>query len=85
MVSFFFTPIYMFILIFIVSFGTKKGTLASYSGSWYPIYSNSIQHLYNYTLAKGALDFKTVANLYLYRFQHTNLTSRFTVYILASF
>ena len=33
MVSFFFTPIYMFILVFLVFFGTKKGTLASYQGS----------------------------------------------------
>jgi NADH:ubiquinone oxidoreductase subunit 5 (subunit L)/multisubunit Na+/H+ antiporter MnhA subunit len=31
MVSFFFTPIYMFILLFIVAFGTKKGTLSTYS------------------------------------------------------
>jgi hypothetical protein len=85
MVSFFFTPIYMFILVFIVSFGTKKGTLASYSTAWYPIYSNSIQHLYNYAATKGLTDFKTISALYLYRFQHTNLTSRFTVYILASF
>ena len=33
MVSFFFTPIYMFILVFIVSFGTKKGTLAAYAST----------------------------------------------------
>lgn len=85
MVSFFFTPIYMFILVFIVSFGTKKGTLASYSAAWYPIYSNSIQHLYNYANSQGMSNFKTISALYLYRFQHTNLTSRFTVYILASF
>jgi len=31
MVSFFFTPIYMFILVFVVFFGPKKGVLASYS------------------------------------------------------
>lgn len=31
LVSFFFTPIYMFILIFIVIFGAKKGTLNTYN------------------------------------------------------
>ena len=85
MVSFFFTPIYMFILIFIVSFGTKKGVLASYSGSWYPIYRNSLQQLFNYSLKERLMGVKLDPNLYLYRFQHTNLTSRFTIYILASF
>lgn len=30
LVSFFFTPIYMFILVFVVSFGSKKGTLLTY-------------------------------------------------------
>lgn len=32
LVSFFFTPIYMFILIYVVLFGPKKGNLSSYSG-----------------------------------------------------
>jgi hypothetical protein len=85
MVSFFFTPIYMFILIFIVSFGTKKGVLASYSGSWYPIYRISLQQLLNFSVKEGLLGAKLNPSLYLYRFQHTNLTSRFTIYVLASF
>jgi len=33
LVSFFFTPIYMFILTFIVAFGPKKGTISTYSSS----------------------------------------------------
>jgi hypothetical protein len=85
MVSFFFTPIYMFILVFIVSFGTKKGVLASYSGSWYPIYRTSIQQLFNYKSNVTTVDVKALSSVYLYRFQHTNLTSRFTVYVLAAF
>ena len=47
MVSFFFTPIYMFILVFIVSFGTKKGTLAAYAGSWYSLLSSMFGALFN--------------------------------------
>ena len=31
MVSFFFTPIYMFILVFNVMFGTKRGAISAYS------------------------------------------------------
>ena len=85
MVSFFFTPIYMFILIFIVSFGTKKGVLASYSPSWYSIYRNTIQNLHHYSYAHQLNTLKIPAHLHLYRFQHTNLTSRFTIYVLASF
>jgi len=34
LVSFFFTPIYMFILVFIVMFGPKKGFIGVYSTSW---------------------------------------------------
>jgi NADH-quinone oxidoreductase subunit L len=47
-VSFFFTPIYMFIAIFLVSFGSKRGVLASYAGAWYPLYSTSAQLVTNY-------------------------------------
>lgn len=34
LVSFFFTPIYMFTLVFLVMFGPKKGSVTSYIGSW---------------------------------------------------
>lgn len=33
LVSFFFTPIYMFILVFLVAFGPKKSTLPAYNGA----------------------------------------------------
>jgi hypothetical protein len=83
LVSFFFTPIYMFILIFIVSFGTKKGTLAAYSFAWETAFRKNISLLFNARLRKS-----TISDVYptlMYRFQHTALTSRTTIYILLSF
>ena len=76
LVSFFFTPIYMFILIFIVSFGTKKGTLAAYSAQWGQLYKTTFQSLVNTSA--------TPQNL-LVRFQYTALTSRTTSYVLFTF
>ena len=84
MVSFFFTPIYMFMLVFIVSFGTKKGTLAAYASAWYPVYSTSMQLLLNTSNVNNS-NYKELRTNLVYRFQHTALTSRPTVYILAVF
>lgn len=90
MVSFFFTPIYMFVLVFVVSFGTRKGVLASYSFAWYPLFSNSFWILsnalklnrpYSVLLLKERRSFRKT----LYRFQHTALTSRLTIYVLSVF
>ena len=85
MVSFFFTPIYMFILIFVVSFGTKKGTLASYSSAWYPLYTDSFKLITSLLSKSTKFDFKDLKTLYTYRFQHTAVTSRPTVYLLFTF
>ena len=84
LVSFFFTPIYMFILLFIVAFGTKKGTLATYSFAWTPLFSNSFLLLTN---SKGSFrdSLLDIKRSYRYRFQHTALTSRPTIYILLTF
>lgn len=84
MVSFFFTPIYMFILIFIVSFGTKKGTLATYSSAWSPIYRSSWNTLVN-TIKESKVNYSLLTKAYSYRFQHTALTSRPTIYVLVLF
>jgi hypothetical protein len=84
MVSFFFTPIYMFILVFLVFFSTKKGTLLSYRGTWIPFFASTFQILRNNT----NLSFKVVTQFIFtttYRFQHTALTSRSTVYLLVLF
>jgi len=82
MVSFFFTPIYMFILLFIVAFGTKKGTLATYAFAWKTIFSKSLLALVNTNPAATKKDW---ARLYRYRFQHTALTSHPTVLLLLTF
>ena len=64
-------------------FGTKKGTLAAYASTWYVLFSRSIQLLTNtpnLTLTPSQFALSTT-----YRFQHTALTSRLTVYVLAVF
>ena len=74
LVSFFFTPIYMLILVFVVSFGPKKGTVLTYAGFWnYPFY----EYLTNAFLSNKAV--------LLSRFQFTVITARPTVYILILF
>lgn len=79
MVSFFFTPIYMFILVFLVFFGTKKGTLASYQGTWLIGFIRNLQILRNEN-SQSSFILKTA-----YRFQHTAVTARSTVYLLTCF
>lgn len=79
MVSFFFTPIYMFILVFLVFFGTKKGTLSSYQGTWLTTFIRNLQILRSINL-HSIFIFKTT-----YRFQHTAITARSTVYLLTCF
>lgn len=81
MVSFFFTPIYMFILTFVVLFGIKKGTFASYASFWSFSYYENLKVLLNFK------NFNLVKfNLYLmHRFQFTAVTSRTTVYLLFVF
>jgi hypothetical protein len=81
--SFFFTPIYMFLLIFIVLYGSKKGTLVAYQTFWnYQFYYN-LQSLIKHF--NGAFNFRTFNVSNLYRYQLTILTSRMTVYVLLSF
>lgn len=84
MVSFFFTPIYMFILIFIVSFSTKRGTVATYSSAWSPMYTTSLSSIVN-SVGRAARNSRELTRLYTYRLQHTALTSRPTIYILVVF
>ena len=74
MVSFFFTPIYMLILVFIVAFGPKKGTLQTYSTFWDISFKNYLTIFKNY-------DPRTT----LTRFQYSIVTSRTTIYLLFCF
>lgn len=74
----------MFILVFVVSFGTKKGTLATYSSMWTSLYSQSLSILVNAKDLRST-NLRLFYKYNFYRFQHTALTSRLTVYVLALF
>lgn len=79
LVSFFFTPIYMFILVFLVMFGPKKGSISAYSANW--DFKNGLQ-------LPGLLQTNNgnkVQSLLKYRFHFTSVTSRFTSYVLFTF
>lgn len=73
LVSFFFTPIYMLMLVFLVMFGPKKGSVIAYRSGWYnnldtSVISNSIKWNFN-----------------AHRFHFTTITSRSTSYMLVCF
>jgi hypothetical protein len=81
LVSFFFTPIYMFILIFAVMFGPKKGEVFTYSTAW------DFKYITNHILVFFLLKRRnfTNKNLMISRYQFTTITSRLTSYFLFSF
>ena len=83
LVSFFFTPIYMLILVFVVSFGPKKGTVLTYSSYWYANFYNNFQLIISTLGNKGTLD--SLRFYMKHRFQFTSITSRTTVYLLFTF
>lgn len=83
LVSFFFTPIYMLILVFVVSFGAKKGTILTYASYWYANLYNNFQMLTS-TLNNNCTS-TTLKSLLVHRFQFTIITSRTTIYLLFSF
>lgn len=82
LVSFFFTPIYMLMLIFIVSFGAKKGVFTNYLTFWNFNYFAWNQILLNFSSVNT---YKTINRYLFYRFQFTVMTCRTTVYLLFSF
>lgn len=86
LVSFFFTPIYMFILIFVVFFGPKKGTLPVYTSitsldNLYEIYFSSKMNL----TRKFLLAFESNKQYDATYQQLTYVTSRTTTFILLFF
>ena len=83
LVSFFFTPIYMLILVFVVSFGAKKGTILTYASYWYANFYNNFQMLTT-TLNNNSSQ-TTLKSILTHRFQFTIITSRTTIYLLFSF
>lgn len=73
----------MFILVFVVSFGAKKGTLASYATYWYTsFYENFLTRAQN---LKKNLTLKELSKSNRYRFQFTVITTRTTIYLLFVF
>ena len=78
LVSFFFTPIYMFTLVFLAMFGPKKGSIAAYSPNW-----DFNLHTQATTLMAGTS--YNIVTLLKYRFHFTAITSRSTSYFLLSF
>ena len=77
LVSFFFTPIYMFMLVYLATFGVKKGSIVAYIGSWDFCFNNLI-----FTLNQQTTNMKSSLG---YRFQYTSITSRSTSYFLFIF
>jgi hypothetical protein len=80
LVSFFFTPIYMFFLVFLVMFNIKKGSILVYISNWgFKNHWNNILSVYdNYS-------YYSWRNTLSHKYQFTSLTSRLTSYILLTF
>ncbi len=68
----------MFILVFLVMFGPKKGSVVAYAPNWGFQNSSQLSGL----LRVGA---GNLLNLLKYRFHFTTVTSRFTSYVLFTF
>lgn len=95
LVSFFFTPIYMFILIHVVLFGPRKGNLASYSSYWTFLFTKNNQLTVNsaekstlYQVQKPytpTLVSNNAALVMVPGFQFTSVTSRLTTLVLCTF
>jgi hypothetical protein len=84
LVSFFFTPIYMFILVFVVIFGPKKGVYTTYASFWNFKYYNLNQIIINF-FNKNYNNLNFLNFYTIYRFQYTIITCRTTIYLLFSF
>jgi hypothetical protein len=74
LVSFFFTPIYMFTLVFLVMFGFKKGSNLVYKPNWSFRFKEQLKTIKTLSIKD-----------YYYMFQFTVITSRLTSYFLFSF
>jgi hypothetical protein len=81
-VSFFFTPIYMFILNFIVMFNIKKGSIIAYKSGWNSLLNTQVSLIFHNTSKKTIKD-RVI--LTIYQFHFTTITSRSTSYFLFFF
>lgn len=84
LVSFYFTPIYMFILVFVVFFGPKKGTLVTYFSTWTTTYIQMYRLLAREVSHNNTPLYHRLKS-WSYRFQYTVITSRTTIYLLFTF
>jgi hypothetical protein len=82
LVSFFFTPIYMFTLVFLVMFGPKKGSIAAYSSAWD---FNFLKHSQALVYYLKSVSHNNIVHALKYRFHFTAVTSRSTSYFLFTF
>jgi len=73
----------MFILVYVVLFGPKKGNLASYSAYWGFLFSRNNQVVVNADNRKQTI--KVFGNNLMHGFQFTPVTSRLTTIVLFSF
>lgn len=74
----------MFILVFVVIFGIKKGVYSTYASFWnfkYYDFNTIIINFFN----KNYNNLKFLNYYNLYRFQYTIVTCRTTIYLLFSF
>ena len=96
MVSFFFTPIYMLMLLFLPLFGPKKSSVATYITYWglklkdywflyYNKFNISSPRQYSFVGSHCLGDLAFSTNLTIIRFQLTSVTSRLTIYVLFTF
>lgn len=77
LVSFFFTPVYMLILVFIVMFGPRKGLVTVYSAYW------TFNPYYEFCFfVWRCLNLRLLPGWMLYHLQYTIITSRATTYVL---
>lgn len=82
LVSFFFTPIYMFILVFVVIFGIKKSTMQAYSVFW----SYKLKFFNFLLFFTNKNKFTTLSSSkFFYKFQFSIITCRTTIYVLFIF
>ncbi len=82
-VSFFFTPVYMFLLVFVVFFGPKKSFFHTYSNFWNFLFDSVTPTYINFLRRRTSrynLEFHSTL-----AYQFTIVTSRPTSYILFFF
>jgi len=90
LISFFFTPVYMFVLSFVVLFGPKKGSPLAYKSSWLFLTFDqkilTVRQLLLWAHAGGTPGLRSkVFSLFFIKFQFSTVTSRLTSYILFYF